>query len=127
VNRLALIAFLATPAFAGGPVADYPDSTDPCAVPFPDFAAYEMTWVGDGAREGYAMAQLLRDRRCGDVQSPAETWAARGWTDATLLAAVFNGDDVPAPPAQVSLPSSGAMLAGALVLLWISRRRTRHA
>jgi hypothetical protein len=55
------------------------------------------------------------------VQTPAETWAARGWTDATLLAAVLNGDDVPAPPAQVPLPWPGVMLAGALMMLGVKR------
>lgn len=115
-HAIAILLLLGGPAFADGPAADYPDDK-PCDRPFPTFEEYASRVFGMDAKEAYRMATLLRERACGDVETPLEHWQARGWTDETLLAAIFNGHDVPTPIAPIPLPWPGPLLGAALLAL----------
>lgn len=119
---LLLLVIFCHPVFAGGPVAEFPDDS-PCDQDFLTFEQFQMTWVGEGADDGYRLALILRDRACGDVPTPAEMWEARGWTDESLLRAVFNGHSPGPSPAKVPLPGAVAMLLGALALLLGAKRK----
>jgi hypothetical protein len=86
-------------------------------VPFPSFEEYAATVVDGDAAQLYALATKIREGLCHDVQTPLEIWRARGWTDETLLAAIFNGHRPEIAPSPVPLPVSvWAMLTAILAL-----------
>ena len=119
LSAIALCLFTSA-GYAGGPVTTFDDSTNPCDVPFPNYATYAASVVGDDPAKLYALATTIRAGLCGDVETPLEHWQAMGLSDHDM-AVWFNGDgtDHPQGPTQVPLPWAGLLMISAL---WFLKR-----
>jgi hypothetical protein len=111
MTRALALLLLATPAHAGTAPADL---TAPIPICQDIDAALALTPAAFTGLHPDAFAQFrqMLDDLCTD---PVAAWRDKGLDDADLLAAVFNGQRVPAP---VPLPPAGLMYLAACGLLW---------
>jgi hypothetical protein len=90
----------------------------PCDAPPLTYEAFAATVIAQDPAPLYALHLDLRAMTCGEAVEVVPLWKTT-MTEAEVIAAVFNGYQV--PPAHVPLPGSGALMAAIVAMAVFGR------